>query len=126
MEAKLNKESRAAIELMIADGIITRETAGKYFPEFKGESIDERMKKTLVYFIKGYKIQKIGDFTDERIIEWLEKQGEQKSQNRWRPTEEHLYWLNRVIETLPDTEIGNEARCELSDLLEQLNKLTDR
>jgi len=37
MDVKLNKESRTIIELMIADGIISREDAEKYFPELKSK-----------------------------------------------------------------------------------------
>lgn len=93
MDAKLNKESRAIIELMIADGIISREDAEKYFPELKSK--DRRIRKEIINFLnainkdtlegRNFIADRYGDaIPDEMIptwIDWLEKQGEQNLAN---------------------------------------------
>lgn len=87
MEVKLNKESRAIIELMIADGIISREDAEKYFPELKSK--DRRIRKEIINFLNAINkdtlegrnliADRYGDaIPDDTIptwIAWLEKQG---------------------------------------------------
>jgi hypothetical protein len=71
------------VRLMLTDGVITQEVAGKYFPELK-ENDDERIKNVLIDYFNRYKEQEecgvktfYGIPTDN-IIAWLEKQGEQK------------------------------------------------
>ena len=54
------------------------------FPELR-ESENERIRKTLINMFKGYDIQKVGDFTDKEIIAWLEKQAEQKPDDKVEP-----------------------------------------
>lgn len=87
MDAKLNKESRAIIELMIADGIISRGDAEKYFPELKSK--DRRIRKEIIDFLNAINkdtlegrnliADRYGDaIPDDMIptwIDWLEKQG---------------------------------------------------
>ena len=79
MDRKLNKESKSIIELMIADKIISREDAEKYFPELK-ESEDERIRNFLIC-----KFREIGEvwheYSTKDIIAWLEKQGSQNLAN---------------------------------------------
>ena len=86
MKEKLNKESWAIIELMIADGIISREDAEKYFPELKSK--DRRIRKEIINFLKAINkdtlegrnliADRYGDaIPDDMIptwIAWLEKQ----------------------------------------------------
>ena len=80
METILNKESRAAIELMVADGIIAKDTAERYFPELK-ESEDERIRKDMLEYCYKRMNNEFSSITIhqvERWLAWLEKQGEQK------------------------------------------------
>ena len=46
-----------------------------------------------------------------------------KIKNRWKPSEEQIYWLKWAIGRMTNTEKGNEAEAVLKDLLEQLEKL---
>ena len=86
MKRILNKESRAAIELMIANDLITKDVAEKYFPELKESKGDKGEKiRKWIYDI----VNNLGEPSDEEAQEeleemqplalaWLEKQGEQK------------------------------------------------
>lgn len=87
MGCKLNKESRTIIELMIADGIISREDAEKYFPELKSK--DRRIRTEIINFLntinkdtlegRSLIADRYGDaIPDDMVptwIDWLEKQG---------------------------------------------------
>ena len=84
METILNKESRAAIELMVADGIIAKDVVERYFPELK-ESEGEKIKRILhsISSKMGSHLRDI--FTEEEFQcfdawsnAWLKKQCEQK------------------------------------------------
>ena len=70
---KLNKEGKATIELMVADGIITKECAEKYFPELK-ESEDEKIRQELYDSIRICNSKKVAD----KYIAYIEKQRKQK------------------------------------------------
>ena len=80
---KLNKESKAIIELMIADGIITQEIAEKYCPELR-ENKNERIRKALKSYFDS-EISYYGNIEWRHgikygeVIAWLEEQIEQKS-----------------------------------------------
>ena len=87
MGCKLNKESRTTIELMIADGIISREDAEKYFPELKSK--DRRIRTEIINFLNAINkdtlegrsliADRYGDAIPDDMaptwIDWLEKQG---------------------------------------------------
>ena len=77
METILNKESRAAIELMVADGIIAKDTAERYFPELK-DSKDKRIRKVIIehFACSHSSMYPYKGFTKKEILDWLEKQGE--------------------------------------------------
>ena len=68
------------VRLMLTDGVITQEIAGKYFPELK-ESEDERIRKELIEFFTiehwGGDAPFSAESAKERVA-WLEKQGKQK------------------------------------------------
>ena len=111
MDVKLNKESRTIIELMIADGIISREDAEKYFPELKSK--DRRIRTEIINFLNAINkdtlegrnliADRYGDaIPDDMIptwIAWLEKQ-EKKT---WLSKDDE-YTLARIIERLEDDE----------------------
>ena len=82
METILNKESRAAIELMIADGLIAKDTAERYFPELK-ESKGEKTKRILHSISSKISFHLRDIFTEEEFQcfdawshAWLKEQGE--------------------------------------------------
>lgn len=45
------------------------------------------------------------------------------SRNTWKPSEEQIYWLETVIDIMPDTDRANEAVATLKELLEDLKRL---
>ena len=64
----------------------------------------------------------------QRDIDWLkslkDRVGcEANFTTTWKPSEEQIHWLKWAKNTMPDTEIANEAEAVLEDLLEQLKKL---
>ena len=73
-----NNTALEGVKKMIADGIVTQEAAEKYFPELR-ESEDE---KILGVLKEGFEIYNKGEWyggiTNEQILAWLEKHGEQK------------------------------------------------
>lgn len=79
-ELTIKEEALDVVKQMVADGQISQEVAEKYFPELK-ESEDERVRTFLIgYFDKL--IDENSEWgltkeTREKIITWLEKQGEQ-------------------------------------------------
>lgn len=88
------------VRLMLTDGVISQEVAGKYFPEL-AESEDERIKKTLLSHFSHYREDGIflNGITMKQIVGWLEKQGERKS-----------------AEWTEDDEIKVKAMCEEGNL----------
>lgn len=103
METILNKESRVAIELMVADGIITKDTAERYFPELK-ESEDERTRKWLIRTLKSLNNSPVQiDGAYEMMlpaIAYLEKQGKHKPIERSEEDEEMRYKAAAVLNKL--------------------------
>lgn len=96
------------------------------FPELK-ESEDERIKETLKGFVKGYSAfingqWRLGDFTVNRIIDWLEKHNEYS----WKPTEAQLEALDYAYNNCSDTERGNYYECVLTNLIADLHKLYEK
>ena len=110
METLLNKESRAAIELMVADGIITKDTAERYFPELK-ESEDERIRINIINWLKNMESQTIPINEYNSAIAWLEKQGKQKSQEEVvYNLHNYLYGEQKPAWSEEDEEIWNKAK----------------
>ena len=64
-------------------GSYDKETIEYIFPELK-ESEDERIRKALIQHIKD-KVSVILGWRKEELINWLEKQGEQKTINKVKP-----------------------------------------
>ena len=82
-----NKDALAIVRQMVADGQISQDVAEKYFPELK-ESEDEKIRKDLIQLT--YKVYANTDYLtcvdQEKMLAWLEKQGEQKplSMIQWK------------------------------------------
>lgn len=95
---------------MIADGIVTQEAAEKYFPELK-ESEDEKILRVLK---EGFEIYNKGEWyggiTNEQILAWLEKQGEQKPDESrgMNLVEEKMTPFLREVFGIIDLDIENE------------------
>lgn len=82
----------------------TKEEAEKYFPELK-ESEGERIRKKLISFVENWKnFRPNSPFDDyavytsdrdecDRILAWLEKQGEQKTDDKVEPKSHPGEWL---------------------------------
>lgn len=63
------------VKRMVIDGVLSQEEAEKYFPEL-AESEDEKIRIGLIEACKQSII--VGGFHKDKVIAWLEKQGEQK------------------------------------------------
>jgi hypothetical protein len=57
---------------------------------------------------------------NDDIIRWLKSL---RPQNKWKPSDEQIYWLKWAIGGMQDTEKANEAEAVLKELLEELEKL---
>ena len=68
------------------------DTIEEIFPELKKESDNERVRNKLIEFFKGYSPDEKwwGNITQEDILAWLEKQGEQKPVFEMKTPEESL------------------------------------
>ena len=73
--SKAEEKTLAAINQMVDDGVLTREVAERYFPEY-AESEDERVRKGIIRCIKG---NMPDNDSRKKYLAWLEKQGEKKS-----------------------------------------------
>ena len=88
---------------------------------------DERIKETLKGFVKGYSAfingqWRLGDFTVNRIVDWLEKHSEYS----WKPTEAQLEALDYAYNSCSDTERGNYYESVLANLIADLHKLCEK
>ena len=101
MNKTIDEDTKAALEKMISDGVVSRESAAKYFPELE-ESEGEKTRKEIIAILK-YKYEKFPKAPRYRNapkwIVWLEKQGERKS-----------------AEWTEDDEIKVKAMCEEGNL----------
>ena len=68
MNKTIDKETKAALEKMISDGVVSRESAAKYFPELK-ESEGEKIKNQILYAIRQLPICKE---TKDKCVAWVE------------------------------------------------------
>ena len=97
-----------------------KEKVEGFFPELK-ESEDERIRKEAIAIIKQYNIicEREGDkcWTADKVISWLEKQGEQKT--HWKPTSQQLGVLQTAMRDYGD---GREYYI-LESLYDDLKKL---
>ena len=77
MNKTIDEDTKAALEKMISDGVVSRESAAKYFPELK-ESDGEETRKEIIAILK-YKYEKFPKAPRysnvPKWIDWLEKQG---------------------------------------------------
>lgn len=77
MNKTIDEDTKAALEKMISDGVVSRESAAKYFPELE-ESEGEKTRKEIIAILK-YKYEKFPKAPRYRNapkwIDWLEKQG---------------------------------------------------
>ena len=72
---KKYKDAIPYIKDLIEHNVISKESAGKYFPELK-ENEDERIREEIIATIHLYYGEPLEDGAKE-MIAWLEKQGEQ-------------------------------------------------
>lgn len=79
-KAKLYDEAKARMSRAYNDNRCTIGFMNEIFPELK-ESEDERVRNKLIEFFKGYSPDEEwwGNITQEDILAWLKKQGEQKT-----------------------------------------------
>ena len=105
-----NNTALNGVKKMIADGIVTQEAAEKYFPELK-ESEDEKILRVLK---KGFQCYKNDEWcegiTNSQILAWLEKQGEQKPDERrgMNLVEEKMTPFQREVFGIIDISIEEE------------------
>jgi hypothetical protein len=79
METTLNKESRAAIELMVADGIITKDIAEKYFPDLKASEDEKIIKELIEHLTLEMEVEiTLGEEDGRRWINWLKNLSKKK------------------------------------------------
>jgi len=77
---KLHKETLENLQVMVNEGKITENVAKGICSDFKFESEDERIRKTLMHIVKGA-CDKYGikyqekEITEEKLLSWLEKKG---------------------------------------------------
>ena len=109
-----------------------KEKLENIFPELKeNESEDERIKKTLKEFVKGYSAfingqWRLGDFTVNRLIDWLEKQGEFNDNIITRDDEilqAISIGLTDVVEDAGWSDFGGIPIEEIQDWLEKQGSL---
>jgi hypothetical protein len=114
-----NNKELNGVKKMIADRIVTQEAAEKYFPELK-ESEDEKILRVLK---EGFEIYNKGEWyggiTNEQILAWLEKQGEQKP--AWSKEDEDYY--DAIIAKL---EVTQEDAALTDNQMNFLKFLKDR
>ena len=115
MKRILNKESRATIELMIANNLITKDVAEKYFPELKESEDKKWIPKEIAKYLKEK-----GGFRSCWIA-WLEKQGRlmkalQISNARIGELIEENYYLREQLEKQGE----NTYNKVLSELLHKV------
>ena len=77
---KLHKETLESLQVMVHEGKITENVAKGICSDFKLESEDERIRKTLMHIVKGacdkYGIKYQGkEITEEKLLSWIEKKG---------------------------------------------------
>ena len=104
------------------DHILYEDDIIKIFPELK-ESDDERIRKELIRFVKGYFPNETSE-QRKAYLAWLEKQGEKF--RYWKPSEEQLDALDYAYNSCSDTERGNYYEGVLGTLIEDLNKLSEK
>ena len=117
-----NDKLRLAKEAL-ESGSYDRETIEYIFPELR-ESEDEKMRKEIIQFLLLPHPQFVGNRNYEKWIDWLEKQGEQKS--AWSEEDEEnrkniLYILNQLKGTAIYKEDKTAENC-----IDWLKSLKDR
>lgn len=96
-----------------------KEAALRHFPELT-ESDDERIRKEMLDFFKGfYGNSMIKSVDVGPWIAWLEKKCKQKPQSTWKPSDEQMNALNDVISS---RDIKYDV---LSELWKDLKKLRE-
>ena len=94
-----------------------KEAALRHFPEL-AESDDERIRKEMLDFFKGfYGNSMIKSVDVGPWIAWLEKQCKQKPQSQWKPSAEQMKFLWRYAEQ------NNYDGSILTSLYNDLKKL---
>jgi hypothetical protein len=84
-KAKRYDELKVTAQELEHDGCFDKITLFDLFPELK-ESEDESIKKALIdYFRWNPNSQLLNEFTNREVFTWLEKQSEQKSDDKVEP-----------------------------------------
>ena len=73
---KLHKNTLASLQQMVSEGKITEEIARSICADFVKESDDERIRRDIIRYLKKTSPAIGGNI--EKMLAWLEKQGEQK------------------------------------------------
>lgn len=94
----------------------------KFFPELREESEDDRIRKSLIYYLHG-----LGEFeypdkeTYNNWLTWLEKQGEQTP--AWSEEDEEIY--SRICHLIHSAAFENYDVDEVGKELGKYAKITD-
>ena len=80
---KLHKNTLASLQQMVSEGKITEEIARSICADFVKESDDERIRRDIIRYLKKTSPAIGGNI--EKMLAWLEKQGEQKSNDKVEP-----------------------------------------
>lgn len=134
MNKTIDEETKAALEKMISDGVVSRESAAKYFPELK-ESEGEKIKNQILYAIRQLPIcketkDKCVAWVEDKSVEWdksdITTLGEiimtlhtgvfMSSPDRTRQVE----WLKRLTPR-PKQELGEIDKSIICDTISYLN-----
>ena len=106
------KEKLRLAKDALESGSYDKKTIEYIFPEL-AESEDERIRKVLIHIVKGacdkYGIKYQGkEISEEKLLAWLEKQGEQKSADKVKPKFHVRDWITNGIDcTFQITSIEN-------------------
>ena len=81
-KAKAYDELKVKLQELTEDGYIDKLALLDLFPELK-ESEDERIRKELIEYFRWNVKQILNDFSNKECLAWLEKQGEQKFEQKF-------------------------------------------
>ena len=121
-KAKRYDELKVTAQELEHDGCFDKITLFDLFPELK-ESEDERIRKVLVGWIKCEPLSSFEKgFSQEQILAWLEKQGEQKP--AW--SEEDKHWRQKAIDFMKHPDLIKATPTLAKDTIDWLKSLKDK
>jgi len=125
---KAVSEIRNLRDMLLKEGIINKNGVicnnfNRIFPELK-ESEDETIRKALIEMVHdtiGDELWVYYGIHKEEALAWLKSL---RPQNRWKPSDEQMYWLKKAIDSL-DTISVRPSRQNLESLYNDLKKLRE-